>query len=184
MAKNQVNMATTRRKKTTTTPARRRATPARRASNRSPVRRRRRIRKKRGMLSEMFNEAAVMNTGKSIGSGAFGGGIVYMIDKLFYDSGNKGTLGERALVFGGSTFIMGAMFKQQNIASGMAGAATLRIIEQYERGMSESDMYLEQNYVDTQQLPSVLDTEGQPVMMEEDESVYLSEDDGLYLSEY
>jgi hypothetical protein len=125
-----------------------------------------------------------MNTGTSMLSGAAGGGLVSLTDRIFFEFGNKGSKGSRFLTMFGMSFVAGSMFKMQNLSAGIAGAAAYELTKAMSTGMAQNAFALSQaaNFIDAESLPSVLDVSGTPMM--EDSEMYLADDGSYYLSEF
>lgn len=133
--------------------------------------RRRRSHRKKGMLGDMFTPAIARGAARAVVNGAVGGGIATVMERLLY--GKVNPFWRVAAPFA-SGFLAAAVFKQPEVAAGIAAVGTKVLMQ--EAGMAENDnMYLQDHpYAnDVKQLPPVLDVDGQP----------LSQDDEMYLQD-
>lgn len=138
----------------------------------APVRKRRTVaRKKKGMLSELFNPGMAQASAKTLVSGAVGGVGATLLVKMLPDTMDPKT---KAFYTLGGAFLTASLLKMPNVASGMAGVGMVNL-------MTNTGMLAENyNYAD--------EMESLPMVLNEDPAAYLSEDlylseDGLYLSE-
>jgi len=155
---------------------RQRSTPAKRKST-TPARRRKYTRRKGGM-GELVTAAQASGGVNTIGLGALGGALASIGEKLL-----KPTMPakQKSLWMVAGAFGIATLGKAPYMAAGVAGVAAYQLMG--EVGLSEGEV----NYVEPiEQLPEVLDTDGQPMRLSEDPTtggIYLEEDDTLYLDE-
>ena len=159
-------MATTRKRTVT----RSKSTAPRRRTTAAPAARpRRRVtRKKKGMLSELFNPALAQSGVKAMVSGAAGGFAATTIIKM---TPQQSPLMQAAIIGGGS-FVAATMLKAPNLAAGMASIAVYKLMEN--AGMLADDMNLASFADPIEALPAVLNEDGS-------QNMYLS--DAMYLSD-
>lgn len=143
-------MAVKRRRKATTAapPARRRRRPAVAVKRKAPVRRR----AKKGMLSEMFNPAMATAGFKSTLSGAMGGGLSALVDKMI--PATDPTMSALYKVGGG--FILATMAKMPNVGAGMAAVGAYQLIQSSGMLSDDNADYAE----DIEMLPIVMNDDG------------------------
>lgn len=147
----------------------------RRTTRKKPVvRSKRRVtRRKKGMLSELFNPAMATAGGRTVLSGAIGGAGAAMLDKLLPD-----TLDPKMKAFYtiGGGFVLATVMKLPNVGAGMSGVGMYQLLTT--SGFLSENGY---DYADPiEALPMVLDENGSDYL--QDNGLYLS-DNGLYLSE-
>lgn len=132
----------------------------------APVRRRKAVtRRKKGMLSELFNPGMAQASAKTLVSGAVGGVGAAMLVKLLPDTMDPKT---KAFYTLGGAFLTASLLKMPNVASGMAGVGMVNLL-------TNTGMLAEgYDYADPM--------ESLPMVLNEDPSQYLAED-GMYLSE-
>lgn len=158
-------------KRSTTT--KRRSSIARRTST-SPQRRKV-TRRKKGFLSEMLPKAAAIGGAKASAAGLAGGGLAVMLDKLLFNFGSDGQHTKRFFTLGGATILTAMLFRQPNVAAGMAGYVGSEVLKNLlfkNEGISEfADPIMA--------LPPVLNAQGE---LSESEA-YLSNGSEAFLQE-
>ena len=156
---------------------RKKTTTKRRRKSVFPTRRR----KRRGMsengLSAVFNPATAQAGGRVIGAGAIGGMIAGAANRALTKTNNLTRLGIQI----GASFVTYAVLKYPNMAAGMAGAfAALESKPIYDRFLAEDgDLFAQDDSIN--ELPMVLDENGNALTLSQDESgdvVYLNEATG------
>ena len=150
---------------------RRKATTTRRKRPTAAARPKRRVtRRKKGMLSEMFNANMAQAGGKVVLSGAIGGIGAGLLSKLLPDTMTAKQKGFYQLAGG---FVSATILKMPNVGAGMAGVGMFNLFQ--ESGFLAEDM----SYADDlEALPMVLDEDGAGYLQE----MYLQEG-GMYLQE-
>lgn len=152
---------------------------ATRKSKKAPVRSKRKVtRRKKGMLSELFNPNMAQAGGKAVISGAIGGASAGILTKLLPDTMDTKT---KSFYIIGAGFLTATMLKLPNVGSGMAGVGMFNLLS---TGgfLAEDSNY---NYAEPiEQLPMVLNENGAMYLQEnpmylQENSFYLSENDGL-----
>lgn len=148
----------TSRKKATTTRTKRRVT-----------------RKKKGMLSELFNANMAQAGGKVVLSGAVGGIGAGFLAKVLPDTMPAKTKAMYQIAGG---FAAATVLKMPNVGAGMAGVGMFNLFTQ-SGYLADGAMYAD----DLEALPMVLDEDGaaylQDGMYLQDGGMYLQEDNGL-----
>jgi len=132
----------------------------------APVRRKRTVtRRKKGMLSELFNPNMAQASAKTVLSGAVGGVGAAMLTKVLPDTMDPKTKSFYTL---GGAFVTATLLKMPNVAAGMAGVGMVNLLTN--TGMLAEDGY---SYAD--------DIEALPMVLNENPGMYLQED--MYLQE-
>lgn len=145
----------------------------------APVRRKRSVtRRKKGMLSELFNPNMAQASAKTVLSGAVGGFGAAMVIKVLPDTMDAKT---KAFYTMGGAFLTATLLKMPNVAAGMAGVGMVNLLTT--TGMLAEGM----DYADElEALPMVLNEDpgmylSENLYLQEDSSMYLSEEgDGIY----
>lgn len=143
------------------------------SSKKTPVRRRKTVRRKKGMLSELFNPNMAQAGGKVVLSGAVGGVGAGLIVKMLPDTMPVKTKAFYTIVAG---FAAATVMKMPNVGAGMAGVGMFNLA-QSSGFLAEGADYAD----DLEALPMVL-SEDQAMQLAQDGSMYLSEN-GMYLAE-
>jgi hypothetical protein len=150
-----------------------------RRTKKTPVRSKRRVtRRKKGMLSELFNPNMAQAGGKAVLSGAIGGASAGILTKLLPDTMDTKT---KSFYIIGAGFLTATMVKLPNVGAGMAGVGMYNLLS---TGgfLAEDGNY---NYAEPiEQLPMVLNENGAMYLQEnpmylQENPFYLSEDNGL-----
>ncbi len=149
----------------------------RRTTKKPAVRTKRRVtRRKKGMLSELFNPNMAQAAGRTVVSGAIGGASAAMLNKLLPDTMEAKT---KAFYTIGAGFVTAAMLKLPNVGAGMAGVGIYNLLSA--GGFLAENGEIGFNYAEPiESLPLVLNEDGADYLQES--NLYLS-DNGLYLSE-
>jgi hypothetical protein len=149
----------------------------RRTTKKAPVRAKRRVtRRKKGMLSELFNPAMATAGGRTVLSGAIGGAGAAMLNKLLPDTMDPKT---KAFYTIGAGFVTATMMKLPNVGAGMSGVGMFNLLTA--GGFLAENGEIGFDYADPiEALPVVLDENGADYL--QDNGMYLA-DNGLYLAE-
>jgi len=139
---------------------------------------RRKYTRRRGGLSELVTATQAQSGVKAAGLGALGGGLASLTEKVLKPEMPEN---QKILWLGVGAFGLATLGRAPYMAAGVAGVCGYKLMS--EAGLSEGHT----NYVDPiEQLPAVLDANGQPMRLAEDPrtgGIYLEEDDNLYLDE-
>ena len=132
----------------------------------APRKRRTVSRRKKGMLSELFNANMAQAGGKVVLSGAIGGVGAALLTKLLPDTMETKTKSFYQL---GAGFVAATILKMPNVGAGMAGVGMFNLASQ--------SGFLAENgdYAD--------DLEALPMVLSENDAMYLSEAGNMYLAE-
>lgn len=136
------------------------------SSKKTPVRRRKTVRRKKGMLSELFNPNMAQAGGKIVLAGAIGGVGASLVNKMLPDTMTSKT---KALWTLGSSFVTATVLKMPNVGAGMAGVAMFNLAQA--SGFLAEDA----DYAN--------DLDALPIVLSEDQAMQLSQDGQMYLSE-
>jgi hypothetical protein len=137
------------------------AAPRRRTVTRkAPVRRRKTTRRKKGMLSEMFTPAMARGGFNTTFSGFVGGNIGLGVERMMPNQNNAMQIG--AMV--GGAFILATVGGMPNVAAGLSGVAGYKTGKQI-AGLADGSMLANDYANEIEQLPLVLDEEGNPIVM-------------------
>ena len=128
-------------------------------------RKRKTVRRKKGMLSELFNANMAQAGGKVVLSGAIGGVGAALLTKLLPDTMEIKTKSFYTL---GAGFVAATVLKMPNLGAGMAGVGMFNLAQQSGFLAEGAD------YAD--------DLEALPMVLSENDAMFLSET-GMYLSE-
>ena len=143
-----------------------------------PATRKRKYTRRRGGLSELVTAVQAQSGVKAVGLGALGGGLASLAEKVFKPEMAEN---QKIMWLGVGAFGLATIGKAPYMAAGVAGVVGYKLMT--EVGLSEGHT----KYVDPiEQLPAVLDANGQPMRLAEDPrtgGIYLQEDDNLYLDE-
>lgn len=129
-------------------------------------RKRRVVRRKKGMLSELFNANMAQAGGKVVLSGAIGGIGSALLTKLLPDTMDSKTKSFYTL---GAGFVTATVLKMPNVGAGMSGVAMYNLASQ-SGFLAESGDYAD-------------DLEALPMVLSENDAMYLSEAGNMYLAE-
>jgi len=131
----------------------------RRTTKKAAPRSKKRVtRRKKGMLSELFNPTMAQAAGKTVISGAVGGFGAATLTKLLPDTLEPKT---KAFYTIGAGFITATLLKMPNVAAGMAGVGFYNLLQ---TGGFLAEDY---NYADDlDALPMVLDENGASFLQE------------------
>lgn len=162
-------------------------TTTKRKRRKSPVakkktRKRRKV--KKTYLGEMLSPAVATGAFKDTVSGAFGGGIGYLLEKHLIPDNTH--VGMKSAILAGAGFLLASIGKMPKMGAGVSAIAGYTLIEHLsETGLSDSNDYLQEiEYADPiEELPPMLDSEGQPMYLDESNSEYLQEGEGYDLAE-
>jgi len=142
------------------------------------TKRKRKYTRRRGGLGELVTAVQSQAGLKTVSLGALGGALASIGEKLLKPEMPET---QKALWIGAGAFAIATIGKAPYVAAGAVGVAAYKLMG--EVGLSEGRT----NYIDPiEQLPAVLDTDGQPMQLSEDPrtgNIYLEEDDTLYLDE-
>ena len=120
------------------------------------------------MLSEMFNPAMTKGAMSAVLSGAAGGAAVFQIEKLMQNN----TPMQQNLALGVGAFLMGSVLKMPNMGAGIAAATVYKMFLASNGGVSDGSAF----YADPiEQLPMMLDENGDEMYLSEGEEMYLSQ---------
>jgi len=137
----------------------------------APKRRTRRVtRRKKGMLSELFNPQMAKGGATTVLSGAIGGAAYGLMTKFLPD-----LTVQKKLAFGGvGSFILATVLQKPNLAAGLIGATVFDAMKQ-QGFLAENDME-SYNYANgIKALPMVLDENGNEMFLSQDDNMFLSE---------
>lgn len=124
----------------------------------APRSKKRVTRRKKGMLSELFNPTMAQAAGKTVLSGAVGGFGAATLTKLLPDTLEPKT---KAFYTIGAGFVTATLLKMPNVAAGMAGVGFYNLLQ--------SGGFLAEDYTyadDLEALPMVLDENGAGFLQE------------------
>jgi len=124
----------------------------------APRSKKRVTRRKKGMLSELFNPTMAQAAGKTVISGAVGGVGAAMLTKLLPDTLEPKT---KAFYTIGAGFVTATLLKMPNVAAGMAGVGFYNLL-QTGGFLAEDFSYAD----DLDALPMVLDENGAAFLQE------------------
>lgn len=131
----------------------------RRTTKKAAPRSKKRVtRRKKGMLSELFNPTMAQAAGKTVLSGAVGGFGAATLTKLLPDTLEPKT---KAFYTIGAGFITATLLKMPNVAAGMAGVGFYNLL-QTGGFLAEDYSYAD----DLDALPMVLDENGASFLQE------------------
>jgi len=132
----------------------------------APRKRRTVARRKKGMLSELFNANMAQAGGKVVLSGAIGGVGAALLTKLLPDAMETKTKSFYQL---GAGFVAATILKMPNVGAGMAGVGMFNLASQ-SGFLAEGGDYAD-------------DLEALPMVLSENDAMYLSEAGSMYLAE-
>jgi len=156
---------------------RKKGNPVAKRKTATPAKRKRKYTRRRGGLSELVTAVQAQSGVKAVGLGALGGGLASLAEKVFKPEMAEN---QKIMWLGVGAFGLATIGKAPYMAAGVAGVVGYKLMT--EVGLSEGHT----KYTDPiEQLPAVLDANGQPMRLAEDGdgNVYLEEDDNLYLDE-
>jgi hypothetical protein len=156
---------------------RKRRTTVKRKTHAAPARTRKRVtRRKKGMLSELFNPNMAQAAGKVVVSGALGGVAAGFLNKVLPDTMAPKT---KAFYQLGAGFLTASVAKMPNLGAGMAGVGMYNLLTVSGYLAEDSGSW---DYADEiESLPVVLNENG--AMYLQDNAMYLQEGNGMYLQE-
>lgn len=163
-----------RKRKNSTTPSKRRTTLSASPSKRKTTRRK--PSRRRSGLAEIITNLEAKTGFENVARGAAGGLIGYGLEEIL-----PATMGNRQKLFWGAvaSFGLATIGKSPYMGAGLAGVIGYKALAEIG--------FLNENYADPlEQLPMVLDADGNPMMLNEDETggLYLDENgDPMYLDE-
>lgn len=138
----------------------------------APRSRKRVTRRKKGMLSELFNPTMAQAAGKTVLSGAVGGFGAATLTKLLPDTLEPKT---KAFYTIGAGFVTATLLKMPNVAAGMAGVGFYNLLQTGGFLAEDSADYAD----DMERLPMVLDENGVDFLQEAYlQEAYLQEGNG------
>lgn len=126
-------------------------------------------------LSQMISPLQTQGGVRAVGSGAVGGGLAAIVEKMLKPDMPENN---KALWLGAIGFGLATIARMPYTGAGMAGVAAYKMMS--EVGLAQGAAYADP----MEQLPMMLDAEGNPMMLSEDETggLYL-EENGMYLQE-
>jgi len=170
-------MATTKKRKA---PAKRKAPVRRRRSatlSAKPRARKKVTRRKKGMLSELFNPAMAKAGATSVLSGGVGGAGYGLMTKFLPEASVTKKIGFGMV----GSFITAVLLQKPNIGAGISGATVFDAMKT--QGMLAENMTAHKYANQVKSLPMVLDENGNELLLSNDDNMLLSENI-LDLAEY
>lgn len=127
-------------------------------------------RRKKGMLSELFNPAMAKGGATAVLSGAIGGAGYGMLTKVLPELTTAKRIGFAAI----GSFVTATVLQKPNVGAGIIGASVFHTMQ--EKGMlAEKNMQAYKYANSVKALPMVLDENGNELYLSQDENMYLSE---------
>lgn len=127
-------------------------------------------RRKKGMLSELFNPAMAKGGATAVLSGAIGGAGYGLLTKVLPELTTAKKIGFAAV----GSFVTATVLQKPNLAAGIMGGAVFHTM-QTQGMLAEKNMQAYKYANSVKALPMVLDENGS--------ELYLSQDDNMFLSE-
>lgn len=153
----------------------------------SAVKKRKHHPKKKDMLSEMISPERAQQSGKAIASGAVGGALVHVVEKVMPASWG---IGAKLLTIGLSSFATATIFNMPNMSAGMAGAGGYIAVEaKLLADENEEEEEEEAEFTDAdilKEMPKYLSENGGVLMEDANGKLYALADNGAvqYYSPY
>jgi hypothetical protein len=142
-----------------------------------PKRRKRRTSKK-GLLSEAFDKKQATAGAKAVISGAVGGGVAIVIEKIVTSGATPMDKDKQALITGVAGFLTATILKYPNVGAGMGAIALYKYMDH--AGFLADDI----TWADEMEmLPAVLNDGDDLYLQAQEEALYLQDND-LYLQDH